>query len=37
MNGSPNRTTCLMFGAQVGTAYLVAGTFVQGMEQERKR
>jgi hypothetical protein len=30
-------TTCLWFGASVYTAYIVAGLFVQGLEQEWSR
>lgn len=28
-------TTCLMFGASVGTAYKVAGLFIEGLENDR--
>lgn len=27
--------TCLMFGASVHTAYLVAGVFLQGLERKK--
>lgn len=29
--------TCLRFGSQTSTAYLVAGTFIKGLEGERMK
>ena len=30
------KNTCLAFGSSVSTAYLVAGTYVGGLEAERR-